>query len=140
MVGSTPAPTSKVTSSRCRKLPATSTSPLIVDSRRAGCALEQRAALDLPSRATVSIFSVTLVSSDFDTPNHPQMLTVARDGKSKGRALFECTPRHDGPSTISVLVDVAGNFLQRLEVTFDVGAGAEPSVTNSAAGRSRSGA
>jgi hypothetical protein len=72
--------------------------------------------------------SVTLVSSDFDTPNHPQLLTVGRDGKSKGRALFECTPRHDGPSTISVLVDVAGNFLQRLEVTFDVGAGAEPTV------------
>ena len=86
--------------------------------------------LRIPDAAESLDLSVTLVSSDFDTPAHPQMLTVGRDGKSDGRALFECTPRHDGPSTISVLVNVAGNFLQRLEVTFDVGAGAEPTVTN----------
>lgn len=74
--------------------------------------------------------SVTLVSSDFDTPPRPQTLTVGGDGRSKGRALFECTPLHDGSSTISVLVDVAGNFLQRLEVTFDVGSSSEPLITN----------
>ena len=86
------------------------------------------ATLRIPEASESLDLSVTLVSSDFDTPDHPQTLTVTRDGKSKGRALFECTPRHDGPSTISVLVDVAGNFVQRLEVTFDVGAGVEPTV------------
>ena len=75
--------------------------------------------LRIPDAAETLDLSVTLVSSDFDTPDHPQTLTVGRDGKSKGRALFECAPRHDGPSTISVLVDVAGNFLQRMEVTFE---------------------
>ena len=86
--------------------------------------------LRIPEAAETLDLSVTLVSSDFDTPAHPQILTVGRDGKSDGRALFECTARHDGPSTISVLVNVAGNFLQRLEVTFDVGAAAEPTIKN----------
>lgn len=86
--------------------------------------------LRIPDAAETLDLSVTLVSSDFDTPAHPQILTVGRDGKSDGRALFECTARHEGPSTISVLVNVAGNFLQRLEVTFDVGAGAEPTIKN----------
>ncbi|BDV30705.1 CHAT domain-containing protein [Microbacterium terricola] len=88
------------------------------------------ATLRIPDAADSIDLSVTLVSSDFDTPAHPQTLTVGRDGRSKGRALFEITPNHDGPSTVSVLVDVAGNFLQRLDVTFDVGTDAAPAVTS----------
>ena len=40
------------------------------------------------------------------------------------------TPLHDGPSTLSVLVDVQGNFLQRLELTFDIGTTAPVDMTN----------
>ncbi len=69
---------------------------------------------------------VRLMSSDFVVPPFPQMLRVGRDGRSTSRALFEITPldvrAEDGserPRTLSILVDVKGNFLQRLDVTFD---------------------
>jgi hypothetical protein len=76
--------------------------------------------------------SVQLVSSseDFTVPKHPQTLTLARDGTSDGSVLFPIVPLHDGPSTVSVVVDVKGNFLQRLDLTFDVGAESEPEVAN----------
>ncbi|MGK3952826.1 CHAT domain-containing protein [Microbacterium sp. I2] len=81
-------------------------------------------------RADASLdVTVELASSDFSVPPGGQLLRVARDGRSSHRALFEITPVHDGPSTVSVLVSVKGNFLQRLEVTFDVGTGAQPDVT-----------
>ena len=76
-VGSAPAPTSKVTSSRCTKLPATSTRTLMVDgpSCRAVHSKSARPS-DLPSRPTVSVCgwagvskslltSVTETSRDF---------------------------------------------------------------------------
>ncbi|WP_243074901.1 CHAT domain-containing protein [Microbacterium sp. SS28] len=68
--------------------------------------------------------TVQLVSTDFTVPPFPQQLRVGRDGASKGRALFPVTPLHGGASTLSILVDVQGNFLQRLELSFDVGSSA----------------
>ncbi|MFH8249946.1 CHAT domain-containing protein [Microbacterium sp. B2969] len=69
--------------------------------------------------------SVQLVSGDFTVPPLPQQLRIGRDGRSIGRALFPVTPLHDGRSTLSVLVDVQGNFLQRLDLAFDIGATAQ---------------
>lgn len=85
------------------------------------------AAVGIPVAAGAESVDVTvrLVSADVDVPAHPQTLTVGRDGRSRGRALFEIVPRHDGPSELSVLVDVQGNFLQRLDLRFDIG-GAAP--------------
>ncbi|WP_375384240.1 CHAT domain-containing protein [uncultured Microbacterium sp.] len=74
--------------------------------------------------------SVQLVSDDFTVPPFPQQLRVTRAGASINRALFDITPLHGGSSTLSVLVTVSGNFLQRLEVTFDVGSTDAPAVTN----------
>ena len=79
--------------------------------------------------ATIDV-TVTLASTDFTVPPFPQQLRIGRDGHSVGRALFDITPLHSGPSTLSVLVDVKGNFLQRLEITFDVGAASTPDITN----------
>lgn len=73
---------------------------------------------------------VQLMSADFTVPRHPQRLTVGRDGRSDARALFEITPRHDGPSTLSVHVHVGGNFIQRLDLTYDVGTAAAPEATS----------
>jgi len=70
--------------------------------------------------------TVQLVSSDFTVPSVPQTLTVRRTGASDGRATFDIVPLHAGPSTLTVTVDVKGNFLQRLDVTFDVGSQARP--------------
>jgi hypothetical protein len=65
--------------------------------------------------------TVEVTSADFATPPFPQQLRLRRDGTSANRALFEFTPLHDGPSRLTVLVTVEGNFLQRLDITFDVG-------------------
>ena len=70
--------------------------------------------------------TVQLLSSDFTVPSVPQTLTVGRSGASAGRARFDIVPLHAGPSTLTVTVDVKGNFLQRLDVTFDVGSQARP--------------
>ena len=70
--------------------------------------------------------AVQLLSSDFRVPSVPQTLTVERNGASTARATFDIVPLHAGPSTLTVTVDVKGNFLQRLDVTFDVGSQARP--------------
>ncbi|MFT4137206.1 CHAT domain-containing protein [Microbacterium sp.] len=69
---------------------------------------------------------VRVMSADFDVPADPQRLQIGRDGCSTARALFDIRPRErrrdDGtqaPHGLSVLVDVRGNFLQRLDLTFD---------------------
>ncbi len=72
--------------------------------------------------------TVQLVSSDFTVPAEPQVLTVRRSGASDQRASFTIVALHAGPSTLTVTVDVKGNFLQRLDVTFDVGSDAAAQV------------
>jgi len=72
--------------------------------------------------------SVEVTSSDFDVPPFPQQLRLRRDGRSANRALFEITPLRDGESKLTVIVSVKGNFLQRLDITFDVGAASAPEV------------
>jgi len=74
--------------------------------------------------------SVQLVSTDFEVPPLPQLIRVNRDGRSVGEVLFPCKPLHSGPSKLSVLVDVGGNFLQRLELEFDVGTATPVQTTN----------
>jgi hypothetical protein len=73
---------------------------------------------------------VQLVSTDFEVPPLPQLIRVTRDGRSIGEVLFPCKPLHAGPSKLSVLVDVEGNFLQRLELEFDVGTSTPVQTTN----------
>ncbi|GAA1912648.1 hypothetical protein GCM10009775_01530 [Microbacterium aoyamense] len=79
------------------------------------------------SQQTIDL-EVQLLSADFSVPPVPQILRLARDGTSLNRAIFEITPLHEGSSLLSVVVNVTGNFLQRLDMTFDVGAVAEPAV------------
>ncbi|WP_439593958.1 CHAT domain-containing protein [Microbacterium sp.] len=79
------------------------------------------------SQQTIDL-EVQLLSADFTVPPVPQILRLARDGASVNRAIFEITPLHEGASLLSVVVNVKGNFLQRLDMTFDVGTVAEPAV------------
>jgi hypothetical protein len=78
-------------------------------------------------RETIDL-TVEVVSADFAVPPFPQQLRLRRDGTSVNRALFEVTPLHDGPSRLTVVVTVEGNFLQRLDITFDVGGGGTPAT------------
>lgn len=86
---------------------------------------------EIPIAADEESIDVTvhLSSSDFTVSPFPQFLRIGRDGRSINRALFDIVPLHDGPSVLCVLVDVTGNFLQRLDITFDVGADLAPDTT-----------
>jgi len=82
----------------------------------------------IPAEDETLDLTVQVASSDFSVPPFPQQLRLKRDGKSMNRAFFEIMPLHAGRSSLSVLVDVKGNFLQRLDMSFDVGGDAAPVV------------
>ncbi|GAA2014175.1 CHAT domain-containing protein [Microbacterium ulmi] len=73
---------------------------------------------------------IRLASLDFVVPSLAQPHRISREGRSESRAHFDITPKHEGPSKLSVHVDVDGNFLQRLDITFDIGTDAEPEIAN----------
>lgn len=87
-----------------------------------------RAEIPIPAGEESIDVTVHLASTDFTVPPVPQYLRIGRNGRSINRALFDIVPLHDGPSTLSALVDVKGNFLQRLDITFDVGSDATPDI------------
>lgn len=80
-----------------------------------------RASVAIPRSDEAVDLTVEVTSSDFTVPPFPQQVRLGRDGRS-GRALFEIVPQHDGPSRLTVIVTAKGNFVQRLDITFDVGA------------------
>ncbi|MFT4137205.1 CHAT domain-containing protein [Microbacterium sp.] len=97
--------------------------------RDAGAVASAPSEIPIPAGEETIDLGVRLMSSDFTVPPFPQQLRVGRDGRSTARALFEITPldvRDDDGTprdrTLSILVDVKGNFLQRLDVTFDADA------------------
>ncbi|GAA5032123.1 hypothetical protein GCM10025738_13940 [Microbacterium fluvii] len=85
------------------------------------------AAVPLPVGASTIDLTVEISSADFTVPPFAQQLRLSRDGTSN-RALFEITARHEGPSTLTVIVSASGNFVQRLDITFDVGTDAAPTA------------
>ena len=69
--------------------------------------------------------TVQLASADFEISDPIRTLRVPRSGKSRNKARFDVSPRHDGASTITATLHKDGNFLQNIVVTFTVG-GSEP--------------
>lgn len=66
--------------------------------------------------------TVQLDSDDFDiAPPAARTLTVPRTGPSPDKAAFGISPRHDGPSLLVATIHRDGNFVQRMEIRFDVG-------------------
>ena len=66
--------------------------------------------------------TVQLASGDFDISAPTRPLRLPRTGKSQGKARFDISPKHDGASTLTATFHKQGNFVQQLELTFDVGA------------------
>ena len=84
--------------------------------------------------------TVQLTSDDFDIPDATRRLRVPRIGKSRGKARFDITPRHNGPSRIKAIVHKDGNFIQQIDLTFQVGAPVATPVEVASRGRSPSAA
>jgi uncharacterized protein YidB (DUF937 family) len=79
--------------------------------------------------------TVQLDSTDFAIDKRTDSLLLPRVGKSTEKASFEITPLHEGASKIKATIHVEGNFIQQLEMIFDVGAPRESKVEVTAVGR-----
>lgn len=88
-----------------------------------------------PAGTEEVMLTVQLDSADFDIPVSTSPLRLPRAGKSHTKARFEILPRHNGPSALNATIHKDGNFIQQMELTFDVGAQHASSVLVSARGR-----
>lgn len=79
--------------------------------------------------------TVQLDSADFDISDRTRPLRVPRVGRSHGKARFDISPRHNGSSTITATIHKDGNFIQQMQLTFDVGAISATSVQMTPRGR-----
>ena len=79
--------------------------------------------------------SVQLDSADFEITDPIRTLRVPRSGKSRNKARFDVSPRHDGASTVTATLHKDGNFLQNIVITFTVGGGRAPAIESTARGR-----
>jgi hypothetical protein len=79
--------------------------------------------------------TVQLASADFEIADPIRALRVPRTGKSRNKARFEVSPRHDGPATMTATLHKEGNFVQSIAITFTVGGDAPATVESPARGR-----
>ena len=54
--------------------------------------------------------TVQLASGDFEISEPTRPLRLPRTGKSQGKARFDISPKHDGPSTLTANVPQEGQF------------------------------
>jgi hypothetical protein len=74
-----------------------------------------------PQGVDETAVTVQLNSADFDIPDPIRPLRVPCSGKSRNKARFEISPRHDGASSLTATLHKDGNFLQSIAITFVVG-------------------
>lgn len=79
--------------------------------------------------------TIQLNSADFDLPEHSRFLRLPRAGKSLNKARFDISPLHDGPSALTATIHKDGNFIQQMQLSFDVGASVPTSAVVTARGR-----
>jgi CHAT domain-containing protein len=72
----------------------------------------------------IDVFDLTvqLDSDDFEILGAPERpLRVPRTGRSRGKARFDISPRHDGDCHLVASVHFRGNFVHQMQLTFRVG-------------------
>jgi len=93
-----------------------------------------------PEGVDETAVTVQLNSADFDIPDPIRPLRVPRSGKSRNKARFEISPRHEGASLLTATLHKDGNFLQSIAITFVVGGTVPVPVATTARGRPASAA
>ena len=85
-----------------------------------------------PDGVTEVELTVELHSDDFDITALKQTFKLQRTGKSRGKAQFEITPKHEGRATLTATIHKERNFVQQMTIALSVGAAnAEPPSTTS---------
>lgn len=88
-----------------------------------------------PPAADEVILTVQLDSPDFDVLEPSRPLRFRRPGFARGKARFDIIPRRQGRCQLVATVHHAGNFLQQLTMTLDVGAASGQPFESSSLGR-----
>jgi hypothetical protein len=65
---------------------------------------------------------IQLDSDDFEVRQRTRSLRIPARGRSLRPACFDVYPLHDGPSILKATVHKDGNFIQEIQITFEVGA------------------
>lgn len=88
-----------------------------------------------PPETDEVILTVQLDSDDFEVLEPSRPLRFRRPGIAKGKARFDIIPRRKGRCNLVATVHHAGNFLQQLTMTINVGATAGQPLESSSLGR-----
>ena len=80
--------------------------------------------------------TVQLDTPDFETSDRERPVRLTRTGKSLTKARFDIRPLHDGASMLKATIHKQGNFIQQIDLTFDVGAVRAAPVQTLSRGRS----
>ena len=79
---------------------------------------------------------VQLLSDDVEINTEPQKLTVPRVGKSKNKARFDISPKHNGECLVTVVFTKDGNAIQAMNLRLNVGASGQSVLAAENLGRS----
>ena len=79
--------------------------------------------------------TIQLDSDDFEVSEPTRILRLPRVGRSRGKARFDISPRHDGPSMLRATIHKEGNFIQQMDLTFSIGATTRKAVEVTTKGR-----
>lgn len=80
--------------------------------------------------------TIQITTGDFTIEQPSQDLLVKRDGTSRGRARFDVTPIREGPGTLAATILKDGNFVQKIELTVNVGGSGQTIENITTSGRS----
>jgi len=75
--------------------------------------------------------TVQLASQDFDIFTEPQKLRLPRRGKSKNKARFDLSPKHEGDCILNALFLKNGNFIQLMTLKLQAGKLLDHAVSSS---------
>lgn len=67
------------------------------------------------------VLTVQLDTQDFDISGRTSQMRVPRVGKAHTKARFDVSPLKDGPSTMKATILKDGNFIQQMDLSFDIG-------------------
>lgn len=67
------------------------------------------------------VLTVQIDTQDFDISGRTSQMRLPRVGKAHTKARFDVSPLKDGPCTIKATILKDGNFIQQMDLSFDIG-------------------
>ncbi|CAD6543067.1 hypothetical protein LMG27952_03983 [Paraburkholderia hiiakae] len=87
-----------------------------------------------PGDATV-VLTVQIDTDDFDLSGKTGLMRVPPTGKGYSKARFDIAARKDGPCALKATILKDGQFIQQIDLIFDVGSATSPAVQVATRGR-----